>query len=208
MVAVPSLPALVLMWAASQLPESPRWLVTRRRMDEAVATLHGLRTGHPQPAERDAWDGEVAREALELWRSVMVEQQLEAGEGDAGGSSTRSPAEAALEAEAVTATPNPLSGAQRPDAVLAAKTEAEAAAAEADAADMELLHTLLAQSERGGTREDVNQWRIRVAKDTGVGQTLLQMLRYLLCHRGRVGVGCSAGVTAVAATAHSVALRP
>jgi hypothetical protein len=47
MVAMPAIPALVLVFAASQLPESPRWLVTVCRVEEAVEILHRLRTGVP-----------------------------------------------------------------------------------------------------------------------------------------------------------------
>lgn len=107
----------------------------------------------------------------------MDEQQLEGaadGRADAAGSSTS------------------LRTDTEDSAVLSARTEAEAATAAVEAADMELLHTLLTQAKRGegcGTRENsegnaldaehMDRWRI-LAEHKGVGRTLLQMFRTLL----------------------------
>ena len=56
------------------LPESPRWLVTRHRLDEALAVMHQVYTKSRLPLGSQQSTAEVEQELLELWSSVEKEK--------------------------------------------------------------------------------------------------------------------------------------
>ncbi|KAI3430693.1 hypothetical protein D9Q98_005282 [Chlorella vulgaris] len=70
MVGAPVLPALVLSLSLCLLPESPRWLVIRGQLDEALAVIHRVYTNRHLPAGMQHSTAEVEEELLQLWSSV------------------------------------------------------------------------------------------------------------------------------------------
>jgi uncharacterized membrane protein len=59
------------------LPESPRWLVVRGRLRDALHILHGVREGGAVPfrAESDASTARVEAELMDLWSAVEKEKE-------------------------------------------------------------------------------------------------------------------------------------
>ncbi|GLI65920.1 hypothetical protein VaNZ11_009573 [Volvox africanus] len=92
MVGLPALPGLLLAAAPLVLPESPRWLVTRNRLDEAlqVLTLVTRRSGGLSLGLEGFWSGDYARmpdrddqsvrdaedELLQLWSGVQIDRNV------------------------------------------------------------------------------------------------------------------------------------
>ena len=76
MVAAPAVPAVAMVLGIYVLPESPRWLVVRGRLRDALRILHGVREGADVPfrAENDASTARVEAELMELWSAVEKER--------------------------------------------------------------------------------------------------------------------------------------
>ena len=75
MVAAPVVPAVGTLVGARLLPESPRWLVIRGRLPDALEVIHGLREG-PKGMEMLGEHRSTARveaELMELWSAVEKE---------------------------------------------------------------------------------------------------------------------------------------
>ena len=77
MVAAPAVPAVAMVLGIYVLPESPRWLVVRGRLRDALHILHGVREGGAVPlrAESDASTARVEAELMELWSAVEKEKE-------------------------------------------------------------------------------------------------------------------------------------
>jgi MFS family permease len=77
MVAAPAVPAAAMVFGIYVLPESPRWLVVRGRLRDALHILHGVREGGAVPfrAESDASTARVEAELMDLWSAVEKEKE-------------------------------------------------------------------------------------------------------------------------------------
>ena len=77
MVAAPAVPAAAMVLGIYVLPESPRWLVVRGRLRDALHILHGMREGGAVPfrAESDASTARVEAELMDLWSAVEKEKE-------------------------------------------------------------------------------------------------------------------------------------
>lgn len=77
MVAAPAVPAAAMVLGIYVLPESPRWLVVRGRLRDALHILHGVREGGAVPfrAESDASTARVEAELMDLWSAVEKEKE-------------------------------------------------------------------------------------------------------------------------------------
>ena len=96
MVAAPVVPAVGVLVGARLLPESPRWLVIRGRLPDALEVIHGLREG-PKGMEMLGEHRSTARveaELMELWSAVEKENAARAAVDAAetpGGDETEAP---------------------------------------------------------------------------------------------------------------------
>ena len=77
MVAAPAVPAAAMVLGIYVLPESPRWLVVRGRLRDALHILHGVRGGGAVPfrAESGRLDGARRAELMDLWSAVEKEKE-------------------------------------------------------------------------------------------------------------------------------------
>ena len=76
MVAAPAVPAAAMVLGIYVLPESPRWLVVRGRLRDALHILHGVREGGAVPfRESDARRRRVEAELMDLWSAVEKEKE-------------------------------------------------------------------------------------------------------------------------------------
>jgi MFS family permease len=84
MVAAPAVPAVAMVLGIYVLPESPRWLVVRGRLRDALRILHGVREGADVPfrAENDASTARVEAELMELWSAVEKERDAKASRNE------------------------------------------------------------------------------------------------------------------------------
>ncbi|PSC70824.1 inositol transporter 2 isoform B [Micractinium conductrix] len=80
MVGAPVVPALVLSLALCLLPESPRWLVIRGKLDEALAVIHRVYTSKALPAGMQHSTAEVEEELMQLWSSVEKDREAAAAQ--------------------------------------------------------------------------------------------------------------------------------
>lgn len=75
MVGAPVLPAALMIIAVAFIPESPRWLVMRGRLQEALAVMHRVYTSQLLPLGSEESTAEVEAELLELWSSVEKDRE-------------------------------------------------------------------------------------------------------------------------------------
>ena len=125
MVGAPVLPASIMLLGIFILPESPRWLVIRGRLPEALEVIHSLRENTAMPGA-DQSTAQVEAELMDLWSAVEKEF------ADRGG------APPAASAAASTAAPSSVPAADpaaRVSTVFAATSTAAPAAAAVAAAN-------------------------------------------------------------------------
>jgi len=73
MVGAPVLPASAMLLGIFVLPESPRWLVIRGRLADALEVIHGLREHGREMPGQDRSTALVEAELMELWSAVEKE---------------------------------------------------------------------------------------------------------------------------------------
>jgi len=81
-VQMPVFPALVMICTMWWIPESPRWLVMRDRLEEALQVIHKVHTANILPGGVHQSTDEVEQELLDLWSSVQKEQGFQCQEND------------------------------------------------------------------------------------------------------------------------------
>eukprot|EP00890_Picochlorum_soloecismus_P006817 jgi/Picsp_1/960/NSC_04444-R1_sugar inositol transporter len=81
-VAIPVFPALVMICTMWWIPESPRWLVMRDRLEEALQVIHKVHTANVLPGGVHQSTDEVEQELLDLWSSVQKEQRSQYEDND------------------------------------------------------------------------------------------------------------------------------
>ena len=81
MVGAPAIPGLILGMGVLTLPESPRWLITQDRMDDAVACLETLRYSMLREEDADSAKKrtccEVEEELMTVWSQVQKEKEAQ-----------------------------------------------------------------------------------------------------------------------------------
>lgn len=74
MVGLPLVPACLMGIFVWWIPESPRWLVSEGRLDEALRVMHKVHTSSVLPEDEQNSTAQVESELLELWNSVEKER--------------------------------------------------------------------------------------------------------------------------------------